>query len=366
MSKGLKGLESKVLDQGQCAACGACLSLCPYLSSWKGRAVKLHDCDLSEGRCFSFCPRTEVDLDALHRSVFGRGYEDIEAGPLRRVVMARALAPEFTKRAQNGGVVSALMAAALEEGWIQAAILTERDSELFPQGRIAKTKEEVLACAGSSYVAGYTLEALNRGPWEGRERIGVVGLPCQVLALARMKASSLEKGTPVDRVHLVVGLFCTWALDYRPFARFLKGRFGDKPILKLDITPPPERLLNVTLGDALHQIALDEIRAFIRPSCQVCLDMTSELSDLSVGTVEGEEGWNTVIVRTAKGEDLLRRIEAKGVLETRAYPEDKWVHLKDASILKKQRALNALKDVQEKYVTLPQKAIDAILKEVAP
>jgi coenzyme F420 hydrogenase subunit beta len=285
---------------------------------------------------------------------------------VRRVVMARALAPEFTKRAQNGGVVSALIDLALEEGVIQAAILTERDAELLPQGRIVKSREEVLSCSGSSYVTGYTLEVLNRGPWQGEERIGVVGLPCQVLALSRMKASPLEKRTPIDRVDLVVGLFCTWALDYRPFAGFLRERFGDKPISKLDITPPPERLLNVTSGNELHQIPLDEIRAFIRPSCQVCLDMTSELSDLSVGTVEGEEGWNTVIVRTDRGEDILGRAESKGALEIRPYPEDKWAHLKEASILKKQRALTALNEAQEKYVTLPQKVIDAILKEVAP
>lgn len=366
MNKGLKGLESKVLDRSQCTACGACLSLCPYLRSWKGRAVKLHDCDLSEGRCFSYCPRTEVDLDALHRSVFGKGYEDIETGPVRRVVMAGALDPEFARRAQNGGVVSAIIAFGLDEGVIHAAVLTERDAELLPQGRIAKTKEDVLGCAGSSYVTGHSLEALNRGPWQGGERIGVVGLPCQVLALARMKASPLEKRTPIDRVDLVVGLFCTWALDYRPFAGFLKERFGGKPIQKLDITPPPERLLNVTVGEEFHQIPLDEIRAFIRPSCQVCLDMTSELSDLSVGTVEGEEGWNTLIVRTEKGEDLLSRAESKGVLETRAYPEDKWAHLKEASMLKKQRALTALKEVQEKYVSLPQKLVEAVLKEVAP
>jgi coenzyme F420 hydrogenase subunit beta len=258
------------------------------------------------------------------------------------------------------------MVLALGEERIQAAILTERDSELLPQGRIAKTKEEALNCAGSSYMTGYTLEALNRGPWQGQERIGVVGLPCQVLALARMKASPLEKRTPVDRVDLVVGLFCTWALDYRPFARFLKERFGEKLIHKIDITPPPERLLNVTVGDEFHQISLDDIRAFIRPSCQVCLDMTSELSDLSVGTVEGKEGWNTVIVRTEKGEDLLRLAESRGVLETRAYPDDKWAHLKEASILKKQRGLAALRDVQEKYVTLPQGKIDALMKEVAP
>lgn len=366
MNRGLKELEGRVLDRDQCTACGACLSLCPYLRSWKGRVVKLHDCDLSEGRCFSFCPRTEVDLDALHRSVFGKGYEDIETGPVRKVVMARALLPELRKKAQNGGVVSTLMAVALDEGRIQAAILTERDSELLPQGRVAKTKEDVLGCAGSSYVTGYALEALNRGPWQGQERIAVVGLPCQVLALARMKASPLEKRTPVDRVDLVVGLFCTWALDYRPFAEFLKERFGDKPICKLDITPPPERLLHVTVGDEFRRIPLDEIRAFIRPSCQVCLDMTSELSDLSVGTVEGEEGWNTLIVRTERGEDLLRLAEAKGVLLTRAYPEDKWAHLKWASVVKKQRGLKALKDVQEKYVTLPEGVIGALMKEGSP
>jgi len=81
MSRGLKGLESKVLDRGQCAACGHAFSMSLF-ALLEGRAVKLHDCDLSEGRCFSFCPRTEVDLDALHRSVFGKGYEDIETGPL--------------------------------------------------------------------------------------------------------------------------------------------------------------------------------------------------------------------------------------------------------------------------------------------
>jgi coenzyme F420 hydrogenase subunit beta len=366
MNKGLEALETKVLSQGQCAACGACLSLCPYLCSWKGRIVKLHDCDLSEGRCYSFCPRTEVDIDQLHQFIFGKSYEEVEAGPVRKVLMARAVAPAFKERAQNGGVVSALIDLALGEGIIQAAILTERNTDLLPQGRIARSREEVVSCAGSSYVAGYTLEALNRGPWKGEERIGVVGVPCQVLALARMKAFSQEKRTPVDRVDLVVGLFCTWALDYQPFMGFLKERFGERPIRKLDVTPPPERLLHVQVGEELHQVPLDEVRPFIRPSCQVCLDMTGELSDISVGTVEGGAGWNTVLVRTPRGEELIRLAESKGALETRKYPEDKWAHLKEASILKKRRALFALKELQGTYLSVSKKAIEKISKEVAP
>jgi coenzyme F420 hydrogenase subunit beta len=366
MNKGLKGLETKVLDRGQCAACGACLSLCPYLLPWRGRVVKLHDCDLAEGRCFSYCPRTDVDLNEIHRSLFASDYEDVELGPARRIVMARARDRYWKKRAQNGGVVSALTDLALREGMIQAAVLTHRDKELLPQGHVVKRREEILACAGSSYVSGPTLEAINRGPWNGDERIGVVGLPCQVLALGRMKVSSLERRTPIESLTLVIGLFCTWALAYEPFMAFLKERFGGRSIGKLDITPPPERLLLVWVEGELQQVPLDELRPFIRPSCQVCMDMTSEFSDLSVGTVEGEEGWNTVVIRTERGEELMKRAETVKILETRAVPDDKLSHLKEASILKKRRALSAIKELKESYLTLPKKVIDEIFKEVSP
>jgi coenzyme F420 hydrogenase subunit beta len=365
-NRGLKALEEKVLNQGLCAACGACLSLCPYLRSWKGRVVKLDDCNLEEGRCFDYCPRTEVDLDKVYRGVFGKSYEEIEMGPLRKIMMARAKDPLWRKKAQTGGVVSALMDFALREKMIQAAVLTPRDGDLLPQGKIIKGRKEILSCAGSSYVSGPTLEALNKGPWKGEERIGIVGLPCQVLALARMKTSALEKRTPIDRVDLVIGLFCTWALDYKPFMAFLRERTGGRSIKKLDITPPPERILEVTGDGPLHRILVDEIRSFIRPSCKVCLDMTAELSDISVGTVEGKKSWNTVIVRTGMGEKLLMEAKKAGVIETRALPEDHLNHLKEASLLKKRRALDALREkgrIEKGYFTLSADLIKRILSK---
>ena len=368
VNKGLKGLEEKVFDRGLCSACGACLSLCPYLRSWKGRVVKLDHCNLEEGRCFAYCPRTEVDLDRVYKNTFGKTYEEIEMGPVRRILMARAKDSLWTKKAQTGGVVSCLIDFALREGVIQAGILTPRDGDLLPQGRIIKGRKEILSCAGSSYVSGPTLEALNRGPWKGDERIGIVGLPCQVLALARMKTSTLEKRTPIDRVDLVMGLFCTWALDYKPLMAFLNERVDGRPIKKLNITPPPERILEVTSGGTLYRIPVDDIRSFIRPSCRVCLDMTAELSDISVGTVEGKEGWNTVIVRTAKGENLLKRAKNAGVIETRPLPKDNLSHLKEASLLKKRRALDALKEkggIEKAYFTLSANLIKRILSEEA-
>ena len=366
LNKGLKALEEKVFSQDLCAICGACLSLCPYLRSWKGRVVKLDDCNLEEGRCFAYCPRTKIDLDEVYQGIFGKNYEEIEVGPVRKIMMARAKDPLFTKKAQTGGVVSALIDFALREKMIQAGILTPRDGDLLPHGQIIKGRKEILSCAGSSYVSGPTLEALNRGPWKGEERIGIVGLPCQVLALARMKTSKLEKKTPIDRVALVIGLFCTWALDYIPFMAFLHERVDDRSIKKLNITPPPERILEVTAGNKLYRISVDDIRSFIRPSCRVCLDMTAELSDLSVGTVEGKEGWNTVIIRTVVGENLLKRAKKAGVIETQPLPKDNLSHLKEASLLKKRRALDTLNEnggIEKAYFTLSANLIKRILSE---
>ena len=364
VNKGLKALEEKVFGRDLCAACGACLSLCPYLRSWKGRVVKLDDCNLEEGRCFAYCPRTDVDLNEVYQRTFGKNYEEIEMGPFRKIVMARAKDPIWKNKAQTGGVVSALIDFAMFERTIQSAVLTPRNGDLLPHGRIIKSRKGILSCAGSSYVSGPTLEALNKGPWKEKERIGIVGLPCQVLALARMKTSTLEKKTPIDRVNLVIGLFCTWAFDYKPFMAFLHERLDGRSIKKLNITPPPERILEVTIKNELCRISLDDIRPFIRPSCRVCLDMTAELSDISVGTVEGQEGWNTVIVRTAVGENLLRRAKKAGVIETRPLPKNNLNHLKEASLLKKRRALDTLNEkgeMEKAYFTLLPHLIKRII-----
>ena len=79
-------------------------------------------------------------------------------------------------------------------------------------------------------------------------------------------------------------------------------------------------------------------------TCAYCLDMTSEFADVSVGSVEGVEGWNTVVVRSKAGSDLMEIARAKGAIETDALPEANLAHLKEAALLKKTRALQAITD----------------------
>ena len=77
-------------------------------------------------------------------------------------------------------------------------------------------------------------------------------------------------------------------------------------------------------------------------SCSICTDLTAELSDLSVGVLEGRTDLNTLIVRTARGEDLADRAEKDGFLVTAEIPPENLEHLRMAAANKKRRAFQRL------------------------
>ncbi len=76
----------------------------------------------------------------------------------------------------------------------------------------------------------------------------------------------------------------------------------------------------------------------MRHGCKVCLDLTAENADLSVGMVEGRDECNTVIVRTARGKELMDSAINSGLIKTEILDQDRWNHLTHASINKKKQA----------------------------
>jgi coenzyme F420 hydrogenase subunit beta len=338
--KASRELQSEVLARSLCSLCGACVGMCPYWATYKGRVVGLDECNLTQGRCYVFCPRTSLDLELLSQTLFGVPYAADELGTTQQITMARAKDDGIRAKAQYGGTVTALTSFALEQGLIDAAVLTASDDGMLPGGALATSAAQVRDRAGSNYVASPTLAAFNRE--SGRQdiqRIGVVATPCQALALAKMRASPLENRNNVDKLKLVIGLFCTWALRYDDFARFLAEKVPLGRIVKFDIPPPPANVFQVFTDSQRLDIPLDEVRPFIRSGCEVCLDMTAEFSDISVGAAEGVAGWNTLIVRTNAGRELVEAAKAKGVIETQPLPDQNLAHLKEASLNKKKRGL---------------------------
>ena len=334
---GANELLEDVFEKNLCIGCGACTYLCPYFRSYRGKTAILFPCNLTQGRCWAYCPKVEVDLDDLSERFFGRSYEADPLGFHRSVKISKAGRQVSEGSFQAGGTVSALMSFALNKGYISAAALTDREG-LRPVPRLAQSTDDILRCSSSKYTASPTLSALNQAINEGHNQIGVVGTPCQVLAIAQMRSNPMGDKDFSDPVSLVVGLFCTWAVDFREFDAFISERIEGSRITKVDIPPPPAEIMEVYTDNGKIEIPLDEIRELVPNTCSYCTDMTAEFSDISVGVLEGRPDMNTIITRTDRGEKIVDEARKEGFLILDDIGKENLEHLIWAAGNKKKRA----------------------------
>jgi coenzyme F420 hydrogenase subunit beta len=230
----------------------------------------------------------------------------------------------------------------MEEGLIDAAVAASAADGTSPRGVVARSEEEIIHCAGNSYEASFSLEALNRLPEGNRERLAVVGLPCQVEALGKMRAHPASETARIRNVRLVLGLFCGWALLPHAFHEFLRQRIDPREVIKFDIPHHPANSFDVYDRSGVTSIDLDQIRPYVNPACTYCMDMTSEFADISVGSGRRMYGWNTVVIRNERGQELYEKAKCRGLIEEMPYPQENLDHLKQASLSKKRRALERI------------------------
>jgi coenzyme F420 hydrogenase subunit beta len=345
---GQRELQNKVLETGLCTHCGACVSLCPYAVSYKDNTILLDPCGREEGRCYAFCPRTPTDLQTLRRRYNPQDLTP-ELGAIRGFYLTRAADEEVRQSSQHGGTVTALVSLALEEGIIDTAILAEEGEGFLPEGTAVHRVSDVKKRGRSRFVVSPNLAAFHKAAKSSSQKIGVVATPCQAMALAKMQQKPFpSKDSNVDKLRLVIGLFCGWALSWRELKAFLEKKFGNNSILGLDIPPSKHNSMEIHTPGGIVEIPLDEVTPFVRKSCRYCWDMTAEFSDLSVGSARLPEGWavargwNQVIIRTAAGQELLDLARSRKVLEFREMPEGNLERLKKASLNKKRAALQNL------------------------
>lgn len=336
---GSQALMDEVRKKDLCTTCGACVAICPYHQAHNGKIAQVFDCDLTQGQCYAYCPKTENDLESLSQTLFGTDFEQLPVGFHRNIVAARAGEKTGPATFQNGGTVSALISAALDLGLIESAVLTGHNG-IHPSPKLVGTPEEVLQCTKTKYMASATLARLNEAIKEGKKRLGVVGTGCQMTATANMRTNPLNREEYQNAISLSVGVFCTWSLKTGGLLDLIKKHLDLENVISMDVPPPPANvfLIKTKTGDV--QIPLDEVRPLIPEGCLSCPDMTAEWSDLSVGAFEGNPGWNTLIVRSSTGESLVDFAQKEGYLVLEPFPEDSKQHLIDASLNKKNRSGN--------------------------
>jgi coenzyme F420 hydrogenase subunit beta len=143
----------------------------------------------------------------------------------------------------------------------------------------------------------------------------MVGTPCQILAATKMDKFMDE--FPVD---LKIGLFCMENFSYSYMKEMLKEYDTDMDDVK-QFRIEKGHLWLYKKDDEVIKIPLDKAKKCMRKNCQICMDFTSEQSDVSVGSVGSPEGWSTVVIRTDKGLKLVEAAERDNYIETKPISE---------------------------------------------
>jgi coenzyme F420 hydrogenase subunit beta len=251
---------------------------------------------------------------------FGRQRRaDEPFGVHRRLVVAQTTNPEIARVGQDGGVATTLLSFALENGVIDAALVTgtHPDKPFYPLPKLATTTAEILAAAGSKYTCSQTpLTLAPEAAKQGKTRVAFVGMPCQIRALRRIQISESSK---ISFVKLSLGLMCSGCFRHKLISDFIQKKLGIDPhrIVKLNI----KQKLLITTDTGVTAVPLSEIAPHKQKGCDICHDFSSELADISIGGL-GLEDWSFVVVRSEKGEELLHAAENNGFLRTKTVEKD--------------------------------------------
>jgi coenzyme F420 hydrogenase subunit beta len=340
-------LVTQVVRPNLCSFCGACMAGCPIGVLWPAdeQPTLIGSCALCE-ICYYQCPTVDFPKDDVEIFLHGRTRRaDEPFGISRGVFVGRALREEIRNHAQDGGVVTALLTFALENKLIDAAVVTGRDSQWRSKPVVATKSEEIINNAGTKYTPSPTLLGVRSAIEEyGKTRIGLVGTPCQAKAVRRIQTSPLGNRRLAQAVSLTIGLFCMESYGYN---ELVETYFASKGIDALSTTR-----VGIKKGsfiawagekELLH-VPLREVDAFVRQSCRHCDDFTAEYADVSVGGVGCPSGHSTIITRTEKGLELLRKAEEAGYVELRELKQEEKGYEKVVNMAQAKRLRKAIQN----------------------
>ena len=317
-----ESLGSRVISAAKCLGCGACVVVCPFgcLEYSKAGPVLVKECKVC-GICPKTCPQYDLQTSEMEKLVFGRERQaGEEFGIYRRFVLAQAKDSQILNAGQDGGLVTALLVFALENGLIDGAVVSGTSSEdhLLPMPRLATTPKEVLENAGTRYFYSPNILALAEMVKQKKTKVTFVGTPCQIRAVRKMQLAGLKKYT--EPIKLTVGLMCSESFTYEGLLeKHFRATLGLEPksISKMNIKG--KMLLTTETG--IQTVPLADVKQYARSNCRTCSDFSSELADISTGGL-GLDKWTFAIIRTERGEQLFSEAEHAGVIMMRDAKEE--------------------------------------------
>ncbi|MFA4965565.1 MAG: Coenzyme F420 hydrogenase/dehydrogenase, beta subunit C-terminal domain [Thermoleophilia bacterium] len=345
---------ARVEAAGLCTQCGTCAGVCPTAAvtmAWDRRGYRpcvdeaaCTDC----GACLAVCPGESFDFadSAPWRGRCAGAPSPDFLGPWRGLWFGWAADPATRYAGASGGVATAIVRAALEDGVPDGdggrhavdAVVCARVVPAAPLAAapvLATDAEEVAACRGSIYNAvalNTALRHVRRTPG----RYAYVGLPCHIegLRLAQLRSRALR-----ERVVFALGIFCGYTSEPRA-TELAARRAGLDPRELTAVSyrgprwPGEMRLATKSAGGRRRAYPdyFDRLMAaHTPPRCRLCPDALAELADVSVGDawlarfIEDPavaDGVSDVVARTPAGLAFIEELAAEHLTLKAATPAE--------------------------------------------
>lgn len=322
-------LEAEVIGPGLCTECRACVDLCASeglnaleldLGAFTFDETRCTSC----GLCYAVCPEVPWSWDDLK----GRFHlSESEIGRILKLTSAVTRNAEIREASADGGVATSILMYLLDSGSVDGAVLSRAGDPLGPNLFVARSKEDIREASGLRAGRGATLATggglvtnldtiaflrdLHKKDPTSKERLAVVGTPCQTYTVRRMQQIGVA---PADRVNAVIGLFCYEAL---PLNKVQWRRFEEATGLHVEdverVQMREELVLTMKDGRT-KRVDLNVASLLAGPNCLRCADYSSRFADLSLGAVGSSPGFTTVVVRTERGRSLFEGAKEAGYL----------------------------------------------------
>jgi dihydroorotate dehydrogenase electron transfer subunit len=333
IQKGWLELDSEIIKTGKCVYCGACGAFCANIKFDTENEVPIEDgsckdvntCRDGFGLCYNICPKTEIEKissELLDKWVFGKEQNNI-LGHYIKIVSAKVSDSAREKLPSEAGPITALLWNAMEEGIIDASIVTGKDENFKPFPMIAETQQDLFKSIGYKPSQSPTLSLLGDTINKGFIDIAVVGTPCQIQGLRKLQNHPRFDFEAFDLVSLAIGTFCFGTFHNKQLDDIFKDYgINSSQIQKIDHDRKNFKM-KVSANSNVKEIPLNQLYdKAIRNACFACSDYTAEFADISVGKVGSEGEFSTIIIRTQRGKQIYELALKNGILEEISLEKD--------------------------------------------
>ncbi|NDJ19709.1 Coenzyme F420 hydrogenase/dehydrogenase, beta subunit C-terminal domain [Myxacorys almedinensis] len=255
------------------------------------------------------CAFLNQQIPQLEQQTHGRSRdlevsEDVYFGVNQSMMAARKTEP--IAGAQWTGIVSSIAIQMLESGKVEGVVCVQNTKEdrFQPMPIIARSREEILAAKVNKPTLSPNLSVLEQIEQSGLKRLLVIGVGCQIQALR-----AVEKQLGLEKLY-VLGTPCTDNVTRAGLQTFLETTSrSPETVVYYEFMQDFQVHFKHEDGSTelvpFFGLKTNKLKDVFAPSCLSCFDYVNSLADLVVGYMGAPFGWQWIVVRNDRGQEML-------------------------------------------------------------